>query len=135
MRYVFASILTVILAALPFVVASQELDALDAQTRAFIRDEGLAVAVVENCKDPRFEMSENHQTRFEALIVTLLADGFTKEQIEASLSEQAQTVRDGGAAEYLTQNGVVPGDLDSLCRFAQVQIEKGDTFGPILSEQ
>ncbi len=133
MRFFVAQIFAVILLTVPAALGAQALDALDARTQAFIRDEGLAVAVVENCTEPRFEMAEPHQTRFEAMVVMLLAEGYTKEQIRASLEAQGAFVREGGAAQYLRDNGVKPGDLESLCRFAQRQIQSGETFSSILS--
>lgn len=120
---------------LPVFGAAQTLEQLDATTRSFIRNEGVAVAVVENCADPGFSMENDYQTRFQTMVEALLAQGFTKEQIKQSLDTQSEIVRNGGAADFLTENGVRRGDLDSLCRFAEAQVETGTTFGPFLTRR
>lgn len=134
MRSIFLKLITVA-GIFPGFAHAQDLMQLDALTQRFIRDEGLAVAVVENCKNPGFAMENNYQTRFETMIETLLSQGFTKEQVKTSLDTQGELVKNGGAAEFLTDNGVKRGDLGSLCRFAEAQIETGDTFGPFLTRR
>jgi hypothetical protein len=62
-----------------------------------------------------------------------IAKGYKKEAVEAFLKDKTEKARvKKMAAEYMTANGVVEGDVESYCKLGRAEIEKRSLIGSLL---